>query len=578
LILLEEQSVAAESPNIELQPQGIDVIALPKSEASIEFEWKEEEVMLEAPTIEMTRKQLYDEIWGISVAGIAKKYGATYGYLVKQIKEAGIPIPPSGYWTQISFGKPVEKTELQGPEDEIVVIYKTHPSARTRGTSGKPALKKTNVEKLKSVVAEPLRESSMPSFEQAKKAEAMAAIQAANAKALQEMGEPETTKNYGSIHNVYDREILYNEIWTLPVTEVAKKYKVSDVAIHKICKSLNIPTPPAGYWAKVYAGKPVPKQTPLPVSNGPKQKIGEQTGGTTSHGPLEVPALEFLDEEERSIVLAVAEQIPLTGENDKMNSKVAAHRNKKPNLWGSISQESLPRACRIIDSLIKAMEPMGCSLTEDLDFIVRGEKVHISVSESQTRTDHVLTKDEQRELLIYQDAKKRGKYASEPLISKYDYEYNSRLYFSTGDKRRISDTKSAKLEDRLGEILLCLYEVSEQIRVIRVEREEAERKRKQEEERREERKNRYNAEVKRTHGLLNAAEDYDIACKIRAYASAVEITGNLDEDKCAWVEWAKQKADWYDPTIARKDEFFGKRKYAENKDSKDLKEAYSWQF
>lgn len=45
----------------------------------------------------------YDEIWEISVAGVAKKYDIPYAQLMKQVKEAAIPIPPSGYWTNGSF-------------------------------------------------------------------------------------------------------------------------------------------------------------------------------------------------------------------------------------------------------------------------------------------------------------------------------------------------------------------------------------------------------------------------------------------------------------------------------------------
>ena len=74
---------------------------------------------------------------------------------------------------------------------------------------------------------------------------------------------PETIEKFGQAYNVYHRETLYQEVWAMPVTEVAKRYKVSDAAIHKVCKSLDIPTPPQGYWAKLRAGKPV-KKLPLP--------------------------------------------------------------------------------------------------------------------------------------------------------------------------------------------------------------------------------------------------------------------------------------------------------------------------
>ena len=40
--------------------------------------------------------------------------------------------------------------------------------------------------------------------------------------------------------NTYNRENLYEEVWTKPVVDVAVQYGVSDVAIHKVCKSLNL--------------------------------------------------------------------------------------------------------------------------------------------------------------------------------------------------------------------------------------------------------------------------------------------------------------------------------------------------
>lgn len=81
---------------------------------------------------------------------------------------------------------------------------------------------------------------------------------------------PETVQRFGQTYNVYNRETLYQEVWNMPVTEVAKRYKVSDVTIHKVCKSLNIPTPTPGYWAKLRAGKPV-KKTPLPLGGESKR-------------------------------------------------------------------------------------------------------------------------------------------------------------------------------------------------------------------------------------------------------------------------------------------------------------------
>ena len=105
----------------------------------------------------------------------------------------------------------------------------------------------------------------------------------------------------------------------MPVTEVAKRYKISDAAIHKVCKSLDIPTPPQGYWAKLRAGKPVKK---LPLPPGKEQtKLGIQTGISRLANPQTTTAsLEFLPEEERQVVLNVA-ACPLPAKIDRKKVK-----------------------------------------------------------------------------------------------------------------------------------------------------------------------------------------------------------------------------------------------------------------
>ena len=37
-------------------------------------------------------------------------------------------------------------------------------------------------------------------------------------------------------------------VWKMPMTQVAKHYGVSDVAVKKRCKVMGIETPPRGYW------------------------------------------------------------------------------------------------------------------------------------------------------------------------------------------------------------------------------------------------------------------------------------------------------------------------------------------
>lgn len=51
------------------------------------------------------------------------------------------------------------------------------------------------------------------------------------------------------------KEELEKMIWEMPTILLAQKLNVSDSAITKHCKALNIEKPPRGYWAKVYHNK-----------------------------------------------------------------------------------------------------------------------------------------------------------------------------------------------------------------------------------------------------------------------------------------------------------------------------------
>lgn len=62
---------------------------------------------------------------------------------------------------------------------------------------------------------------------------------------------------------IYRRAELYEQVWTEPVRTVAQKYGISDVALAKVRKKLDVPLPGRGYWAKKSAGQKT-RRTPLP--------------------------------------------------------------------------------------------------------------------------------------------------------------------------------------------------------------------------------------------------------------------------------------------------------------------------
>lgn len=537
----------------------------------------------EIPVVQLTRKELYDQVWELSVAELARQWDIPYASLLRQIREAGIPTPPSGYWSKLRHGKPVAKAELPEPADTIVSLFSTI-EAKPKCTNPATAQKELDTS------AEGLMESAGDKFINNDVDSVVSEDQAGN--------EPNTYTSYGGqVYNIYERETLYKEIWAAPVTEIAKRYQVSDVAIHKVCKSLNIPRPPRGYWAKVRAGKPVSIK-PLPKTEGQTEKMGIRTGLDVRQ-QNEKGILAFLSDEDRRVIFSIAAQIPVLDPNARFHPLIMAYRKvidewekqqrarvakgwKKlaathaPALAETVSAQSQDRAFRIIDQLIRVMEPLGCSLTDTLNFVVNGETVTLSFSEFTDRIDHVPTIEENLQLLKYEEARKRNSYASKPQVRKYDYIFNGRLKVVIDNKKHFRDCQSYVLEDRLGDIMIELYEAAERTKKAREVREEEERRYQEEQRRKEEFRERYDIEVDRTFALTNMAADYDIACKIRSFIAAVETSGVSDEQTGKWVEWAKSKADWYDPIVALEDEFFGKREHKKHAEDKKLGHKSRW--
>ena len=522
------------------------------------------------PTVKLTRQQIYDEVWSSAVSGMALKYNIPYSAMLKQIKDAGIPIPPPGYWTKKEFDKETTVLELTGDPNEIISLYKTSSAAnKMRNTT----------------LNEPIQESKAPSKPKTpQKHSPQAKPLHTNEKV--DLGEPEVIEWGNTKKNIYRRELLYKEIWQYPVTEVAKKYAVSDSTIHKICKALDIPTPPVGYWAKIRAGQKV-NIPPLPKSDKNDTITGTRTEKVYSQTAPD--QLAFMSEEDQTSLLAVASQIMLTEADEKQHPKVAAYykhlrsqlkTNPKelPYPADSVAEETLPRIFRIIDTLVKAAEPMGIEINDNLRFSIGEDSILLRFSEATTEVRHELTREEKMAQLQYEDDMKRRGWGYKPHIRKYDHLYNGRVSVGIGEKRRIRDSNVGLLEDRLGEILIAIFVGINNEKSARLQREEDARRKEEERRRKEEFARRYNEEVAKTLALQNQAEDYAIACKIRALIAAVEAKDPDSHATREWIAWATDKADWFDPTIAKDDEFLGTRDHSKSEEKKQLVEAKSYYF
>ena len=146
----------------------------------------------------------------------------------------------------------------------------------------------------------------------------------------------------------YSRQELYNLVWSTPASKLAADFGISDVAIAKRCKKLNVPRPSPGYWAKLEAGRS-PAKPPLPPTpdeafkQAAKAPIGQTLPLATAKEALHPLALELLN--------AISE-----AELDDYQRT----RLEKPTLPEvKVSKALARRTVQAFNALLNGLEPVG---------------------------------------------------------------------------------------------------------------------------------------------------------------------------------------------------------------------------
>jgi hypothetical protein len=270
----------------------------------------EEEVTPEVGELVLDRKSVYEEIWTESAAKVARKYDINYGNFLSTCRENAIPVPPSGYWTKVEMGRPAERTPL--PESEILKVT---------FNAGIPEKQRKTQKEEKPIEAPPEvkqpEKPKLPKVEEGNTEIAVASFPEDDKVPL------EVYIKSPSATGINNRDILYAEVWENPPSVVAEKYGTTDWSIRSMCKRMDVPLPDRGYWAKVRAGKPVEKAS-LPKI---KKVADENKPKTGSSRKLQIPenSLEFMKEDGRKTIIAVAEKLRVAGPGSKLHKNVIGH-------------------------------------------------------------------------------------------------------------------------------------------------------------------------------------------------------------------------------------------------------------
>lgn len=278
----------------------------------------------------------------------------------------------------------------------------------------------------------------------------------------------------------FTRAEFYDLAWSKPITQLAKDFRLSDVAIHKICRKHVVPTPPPGWWAKKHAGHSV-ERTPLPDGEkGTRSKIAISTP--------EICAEPDVLSEAREKARIIASSAKTSGnlvKNPIVEATIEALRNATPSHKGLVSTSassviscevapaSVKRLEKVLRRLVAAAEHQGFQLQRDAHrpvFAGAGQTFSFSVKETFKRQKHTATAKEKAAIEAWdRRSRQRGwSYRSEdpyPRIREWDYVFTGELgiefsgVYISGERSQRStwrDGKIQKLEEMATEIAVGL--------------------------------------------------------------------------------------------------------------------------
>lgn len=364
------------------------------------------------------------------------------------------------------------------------------------------------------------------------------------------------------------RQDFYEQLWSKPLKVLERELGIWYGQMLGIIRDYKIPQPPMGYWMKVQHGKSVrkPPLEPLP---------GKEEIVLNLYVPDERPYDEHQKQqaedllanesspEKRIVVpneLTDAHPLVVRAERSLRNASTNERQLLIPSAQNCldirVSKEALPRALRIVDALIKALEARGISveLTGEQDIptrvVVLGETFGIGLEEKADRREKELTPQQKKE-------KERRPW----MYSRQEYTYHPNGQFVLGIKegrtgygrQNWSDGKVQRIENLLNKFVCALYRSAVTTRSDRIQREIDEAKRLERQRRNEELRRLQQIERTRLENLEKHAELWKHSQVIRAYVAAVQERADKetfaygDLPVTEWIDWALQQADRLDP-------------------------------
>lgn len=378
------------------------------------------------------------------------------------------------------------------------------------------------------------------------------------------------------------REELHALVWSQPMTKLAERFHMSDVALKKICKKHNIPAPPRGYWRRHECGRPG-RRAKLPKSLNAAPiviRVREE---------IQAVNADFLSEEEQAqieaelspaMAISIAEKIERPHKittitkhalkASQIDDYGAIKCNSEEAFYVRVAPESIDRVLRIVDALVKAIEKRGYTVQpgkppppneykpryDHAKLIINGEIIRFSIEETIRRRPHRLT---EKEIASQNRASRSWNYSSSLNIPRYDFIPTEMLtlkideQYRSGLKHNWKDTARRRVEAQLNDVVSALIMSAAWKRRERQKEQERNRRHQTELARRAALRQQLANERSAVAQLEKNAELWRRAQVIRGFAGIVEArirngeATDLPMEPDAWLAWARDYANRVDP-------------------------------
>ena len=356
------------------------------------------------------------------------------------------------------------------------------------------------------------------------------------------------------VEKTFTPQQLFEMVWERPVLIIAKEIGISDVGLSKACRKAGITLPTRGHWAKTVSKRPRRPKPPASTAPVTFHVLNvEKAAKLRPENVIKDPTMLIVPTELSDPHPLVKKWLGAARKAKELNNALVFDKTKVLN--SHISRNEVDRCALLYDSLIKASESSGFiwGTGSNGSFVqVDGEELLITIQERIKRFD--IPPPPPKSFKPGQGwkpdftAMRAARFGWEPTgVLSLIVDARSEVLI----QKTWTDSKTGKLESKLGQILPGLGRIAASVKAQRSS-DEASRLRRAEEERvRKERIDQQRRLDKLRQNLTKNLESWERAQRLRAFIQATVEASSKDQATqmalAMWVSWASRQVELLDP-------------------------------